>query len=321
MKLKFLLLIAGFLILATTVNAQISNDIIVSVVPPNPAPNEETTITLKSFVYNLDTVLITWFQNGKTATSGIGKKSFSVTAPNTGETTITAKVSLPGGGVEVAATIKPSVMVLLWEATDSYVPPFYRGKALPSADSEVKVVAMPEIKSGVGYVPAGNMTYYWKKNYTNEVDGSGYGKNFFIYTDDYLEDASNISVTAATIDQKSSVDANIYIGTVPPKILFYKNDSISGTRWDEALPENHKINGHEIVEAIPYFISPKEIGHPSLIWSWFINDDKINLTNLRKNLMPLVAQEGVSGTSRLRLNIENREKIFQTTNKEINIEF
>jgi len=33
-------------------------------------------------------------------------------------------------------------MVLLWQADDSYVPPFYEGKALPSPNSEIKVVAM-----------------------------------------------------------------------------------------------------------------------------------------------------------------------------------
>ena len=39
-------------------------------------------------------------------------------------------------------------MVLLWQANDSYVPPFYKGKALPGADTKIKIVAMPEIRSG-----------------------------------------------------------------------------------------------------------------------------------------------------------------------------
>ena len=321
MKFKYLL-VAAFLLLATAVNAQLSNDIQITVTPPNPAPNEQATITVKSFAYNLDNVLISWSENGRTVASGIGKKSFSTVAPAAGaESTITASISLPGGRTEVTAVLRPSVMVLLWEATDSYVPPFYRGKALPTTDSEVKVVAMPEIRSGAGYSPPGNMTYNWKRDYTNSVDGSGYGKNFFIYTNDYLEDVSNISVTASTIDQISSINANINIGVASPKILFYKNDNALGTLWNAVLPDTHKIQGQEIVEAIPYFISPKELQHPALVWNWFINDDRIRVVNAKKNIMPLVAEAGVSGMSRLRLNIENRESLFQIEDKEINIQF
>ena len=71
-------------------------------------------------------------------------------------------------------------------------------------DSEVKVVAMPEIRTSSGLVDAKNMTYAWKKDYTNNVDGSGYGKNSFLFINDYLEDSNNISVVVSTVDQKYS---------------------------------------------------------------------------------------------------------------------
>lgn len=320
MKLRFLLLIVA-LLMSRTVNAT-SNNILVSVTPPNPAPYENTVIALKSYENNLDGVLISWSLDGKTVSSGIGKKSFSITAPAAGvEANIVAIISLPDGAIETKVTIRPNVMVLLWQADDSYVPPFYRGKALPTPDSEVKVVAMPEIRSGSGNVSPQNMIYYWKKDYTNSVDGSGYGKNFFLYINDYLEDSNNISVVASTVDQKYSSNASINIGTKQPKILFYKNDNNLGTVWDKILADPHKIQEEETVEAVPYFISPKEIQNPTLVWNWFINDSPVNLTSLKKNLMPLQVEAGTHGTSKLRLNIENQDKIFQTTNKEINVEF
>jgi hypothetical protein len=304
---------------ALRVNAISSNSgILVDIAPSSPAPYENTSITLKSYENNLDSVLISWSVNGKTVASGIGKKSFSTTAPAAGgETSIIATISLSDGAIETKITLKPSVMVLLWQANDSYVPPFYRGKALPTPDSEVKVVAMPEVKN----VSPQNMTYYWKKDYTNNVDGSGYGKNSFLYINDYLEDSNNISVTASTVDQNYSTDASIDIGTTQPKILFYKNDNLLGTIWEKILPDPYKIQEQGIVEAVPYFISPKEIRNPTLVWSWFINDSLVNLTSFKKNLMPLQVGAGTHGTSKLRLNIENKDKIFQTTSKEINIEF
>ena len=322
MKLKFLLLIATFMLLGTVANAQSSSSISVSMVPPNPAPYENTSITLSSYVYNLDSVLISWSVNGKTIASGTGKKSLFTIAPAAGkETNVVATISLPDGTIETKVTMRPSVMVLLWQANDSHVPPFYKGKALPTPDSEVKVVAMPEIRTSSGLANSKNMTYAWKKDYTNNVDGSGYGKNFFLYINDYLDDSNNISVTALTLDQKYSNQANINIGITQPKILFYKKDNNIGTIWSKMLTDLYKIQGPEIVEAVPYFISPKELQHPALVWNWSINDNIVNTQDLKKNLMPLQAQSGVSGTSKLRLEIENRDKIFQTTSKEISIEF
>lgn len=327
MKLRLSLLylttiLIVFGIFALEAKAASSSSILVNVVPPNPAPYEDTNITLNSYSNDLDSVLITWSVNNKSALSGIGKKSFSLKAPVAGlEAVVLAIISLPEGEVETKIIIRPAVMTLLFQANDSYVPPFYKGKALPTPDSEIKVVAMPEVRSGSVLVDPKNMTYSWKKDYSNDAEGSGYGKNFFIYTNDYLEDSNNIRVTASTVDQKYSNEANITINAVQPKILFYKNDNTIGTVWERALASSHRIQSSDILVAIPYFISPKEIQNPRLIWNWFINDNMVNVSGFKKNFMPLQVQEGTSGTSRLKLVIENMDKIFQTAGKEINIEF
>ena len=324
MRLRFLslyliiTLVFFGIIFASKANAASSSSILVDMVPPNPAPFEDVSISLNSYANNLDNVFIKWSVSNKSVLSGIGRKSFSLKAGAAGSLTLVGVViSLPDGNVETRITIKPAVMVLLWQANDSYVPPFYKGKAMPSPDSEIKVVAMPENKTSSPQ----NMTYAWKKDYTNDQGASGYGKNFYLYTNDYLEDANNISVVAETIDQGYQSEANIDIGATQPKILFYKNDITIGTMWERTFSNTHKIQGSEIVEAVPYFISPKEIQNPRLIWSWFINDNIINVPSFKKNFMPIRAESGTSGISRLKLEITNKDRMFQTANKEINIEF
>ena len=308
--------------LAMPVWAVEPSSILVNMAPENPAPLENTVISLKSFSANLDSILISWFINGKNVSSGIGKKSFSVTAPTIGsETSIFVSIFLPDGKIEKRIVIRPSVMVLLWQANDSYVPPFYKGKALPVADSEIKVVAMPEIKTVGGLIDSKNMTYSWKKDYNNMSEDSGYGKNFFIYINDYLENSNNIGVIASTTDQKYSSEANINIGIALPKILFYKKDNGLGTIWEQTLKDRHKIQDDEVIVAAPYFITPKDIRNPTLIFNWLINNNPINIQNFPKNLIPLRTQAGISGVSSLKLQIENKNKIFQTASKEINIEF
>ncbi|MFA5778017.1 MAG: hypothetical protein WC870_00795 [Candidatus Paceibacterota bacterium] len=312
----------GFFILPFNISDASATDILVNIAPENPAPRENTTITLNSYAYNLDIVLISWSMNGKTTLSGIGKKSFSLKAPSAGgETNITATIALPDGQTSLKIKIKPNIMILLWQANDSYVPPFYKGKAMPSPDSQIKVVAIPEIKSGSQIVNPKNMNYVWKKDYTNNVDGSGYGKRSFIYTSDYLDDSNNISVTASTVDQKYSSKASVDIGAFQPKILFYKNDANLGTLWEQALQNGHRVQGDETIEATPYFISPKDIRIPLLKWNWSINDSSVDTLNSTKNLMPLKIQEGISGTAKIKLEVENIYKIFTTASKEITVEF
>jgi len=297
-----------------------SIDILVNMVPENPAPGENVNITLKSYVNDLDSVLISWSVNGKNVSSGIGQKSFSLNAPSAGgETNVIATTHLPDGAIDIKTIIRPSAMVLLWQAMDSYVPPFYKGKALPSPDSKVKVVALPEIRSGSSVVNPKNMTYLWKKDYTNSQDGSGYGKNSFTYVNDYLDNSNNIGVTASTTDQKYSSTGSMNIRTTEPKIIFYKKDTKLGTIWDIALTDGHKILGDEVIEAAPYFISPKDIRIPTLTWDWFINDQTV-ITPFG-NKLPVQAQTGTSGTSKIKLEINNIDKIFESANKEINVSF
>jgi hypothetical protein len=299
-----------------------ASSLLVDMVPSNPAPAEDVTITLNSYASNLDSVLITWYIDGKNSASGIGKKTFSLQAGAAGtEHIVKVVVSLPDGDISNSMTVRPSVMVLLWQANDSYVPPFYEGKAMPSAESDVKVVAIPEIKSGSSIVNPQNMTYVWQKDYNNDVNDSGYGKNFMIYTNDYLDNSNNISVTASTVDQKYSSNASVDIAVATPKILFYKNDANVGTTWENDIPDTQQIQNSETIQAVPYFLSPKQIQNPMLVWNWSINDSAVSVPNYMPNFMPLQVETGVSGTSTVKLEISNQSKIFETASKEININF
>ena len=327
MRFKFLIsyLIAVFIIFGATSPSSAraaAGDISADMVPADPAPGENVTITLSSYLYNLDSVLISWSVNSKNSSSGVGDKSFSVTAPSAGaETDVTAIVATSDGNFEKTITIRPAIMVLLWQADDSYTPPFYEGKALPTPQSEIKVVALPQIQSSAGMVDPNSMLYTWQKDYDNQQDASGYGKNSFIYNSDYLDSLNNISVTASTLDQKYSADANVNIAAYQPEIVFYKDDANLGTLWENALSDGQKIEGSETIEAAPYFISPKDIRIPFLTWNWTINGNPVNAPSFTPNLMPVQTQPGVSGASAISLTINNTDEIFETATKGISVSF
>lgn len=328
MRLKFLVYLVVIIIALTAfpVHAASLSSILVNVAPENPGPNEEVTITLNSYANNLDSVLISWSVDGKPSTSDIGKKSFIVTAPEAGkEMRISVTVALSDGNLEKIIVLRPVVMALLWQANDSYVPPFYKGKAMPSIGSEIKVVAMPEIKiqqkGSLGIVNPKNMVYAWKKDYTNDPGASGYGKNFYTFITDYLEDTNHISVTASVLEGNYSSVANLDVRTFQPKILFYRNDATLGTLWESALSDGHRVEGAEVIEAAPYFISPRDLRIPSFVWDWSINGSYVSVDNIRKNVLPLQTQPGVSGTSNIKLELSNKYNLLTSAQKEIRVEF
>lgn len=328
MKFKFILLslvvivIMMGVVLPLKTRASSPSDVSVSMSPENPAPNDNVTITLGSYVDDLNSVLISWSVNGKSSLAGVGQKSFSVNAPALGQTTtITATISLSDGDLNEVATIKPAIMTMLWQADDSYVPPFYEGKAMPSPDSTVKIVALPEIKNGSSFVNPNNIVYSWSLDSTADANSSGYGKNYYTYVSDYLNSSNNVSVTASTLDQQNVIDGNINVSTKTPKIDFYKNDPTLGTIWEQALSDGHQVTGNEIIQAAPYFISPQEIRIPFLTFTWSINGEQIAVPSYSKNFLPLQLQTGVHGTSDIGLEVDNIHSLVNTASKEISVQF
>ena len=307
LRIFFLLLLFCF---PLTTGAVSPSSISINVAPANPAPNEDVTITLGSYSSNLDGATISWSVNGKTAVSDVGLKSFRAKAPAAGaEMRIVAKITLPDGNIEKAVLLRPTV------------PPFYRGKTLPIAESSIKIVALPEIKSGSSNVDPKNLVYAWRKNYSNDPSASGYGKNYYLQINDYLDDRNHLSVTVSTTDQKYSSAEEITLGTFQPKMLFYKNDPGLGTLWENALQNGHRIIGEEILEAAPYFISPGDIRIPSFTWAWSINGTYVSITGIRKNVLPVRAESGTTGASRIKLEVNNKYKLLTSVAKEISVEF
>ncbi len=65
---------------------------------------------------------------------------------------------------------------LIWSA-NSYTPPEYKGKALPTQGSRIKVVASP-LKSGVN---PERMTYLWLLDNEEQGTANGRGKDYFTF--------------------------------------------------------------------------------------------------------------------------------------------
>ncbi|MCM2338939.1 MAG: hypothetical protein NDI62_00575 [Burkholderiales bacterium] len=310
--------------MASFANAQIRNtDIVLSITPTNTLPNQNVSAKLSSYVVDLDKSNISWSIDDAEMSNGIGKKSFSFRTKESGsQLMLSVNIETADGqNLSKTMTIIPTDVDILWEAHDAYVPPFYKGKALAPSQGEFKIVPIPNIINQTGKVNTNNLSYTWKKDGKVQSISSGWGKNYFIFRNSYLDKVNNIEVKISDITGNTTAIGKINLNTTKPKILFYENDPSLGVKWEKSINDNLSINKEGgMITAEPYFFSPKDINSKQLNFDWYINKSKIS-TPEPKNTLSVKGEEGKSGSAAIKLIINNVDTIFQTMEKQINVSF
>ena len=312
----FFILIGIFFAFKT--NAQLaSTDIILGTNPEYPRANTDVTASVSTYTIDLNNTKISWTLNGSLALEGIGKKSFSFKTGSSGtQTSLSVKiVTANGTTVNKQIIISPSDIDILWEAYNTYTPPFYKGKKLLSMEGSAKVVAMPSTQNLTG------LSYNWIKDNKNDADSSGYEQNYFIYQNSYLDDGNTIGVSASDIFGNNVGTNEITINPSNPKIILYKKDPILGTNWDNALSDNFSIDKDgEMIVAEPYFFSNDDLSSGDLTFTWSLNGQDTMIPN-QKNILAIKPEAGKSGTTEIQVIISNTKTLFQSITKTVNVNF
>lgn len=288
--------------------------------PQNPGPYENVSIKLESYSFDPTRSNITWTVNNKIVSSGYGKTSFSLKLGGEGsQTTILVSViTSDSEKYDAGIILAPQSIDLVWEAIESYTPPFYKGKALPGEGSLVKITALPSFYSEGKKITAENISYKWYFNSSAVQDLSGFGKQTFTTYLDYLSNENEIRVVAQSLDGNT---AEKRITITPNKIdpIFYEYDPTLGTNYARALDNFLEIKKDLFLTIAPYFISSKGSVASGLEYNWSLNGLPITPTdNTHLTLHP---KEGSSGVSTLNVSISNTKRILQEIEKKIEISF
>lgn len=281
------------------------SDISLSVTPTAPAPNQQVTITLTSYSVNLDKARMVWTENGQTKSTGTGIKSFMITTGDIGfSTTVSVSIIVDTSNrFDKKVVITPSAIDMLWEATDSYVPPFYEGKALPSSEATIKVTALPQAGSK-------DYVYSWKRNFTPDQASSGFSKNTFTFRTSYLNNQEDISVSVSPVSGSGGGEGKLTIVTGKPKILLYEESPLEGVLTQQALNNGYRLTNSEAnIIALPFFFSALSPTAGDLNYKWSINNNAIDTPNPKNELV--VRGGGAEGRAKIGLKIESVSKLFQ----------
>ena len=311
---------------ARLVHAQASSEISVSVSPTNPGPNEAVTVSLTSYSFNLQTAQINWTATGQPSSSGIGVSNYTIMTKGLGTSTTVNVTIIPVGSIAIqeSLVITPMTVDMLWEATDSIVPPFYEGKAMPTSESVVKFVAIPQIKGANGsYLPPSGFVYNWSENYTADAANSGYGVNSYQAFMDYLNPDKYMSVDVSNSDGTVATSGNITLSPVDPKIEWYAASPLYGPLFNHALDGSYTVVGNDTsLMAEPYFFSPGTPLSRDLAYTWKLNDAAIDTPSIPNTLFLHRDTTTETGTATLSVEINNASKLFQdlTSNLTLNLQ-
>ena len=242
-----ILVLTGLVLVAHAQTTPI--DLSLSTYPLNPEPGDQVTVTVQSFSADITQANIVWVYNGKTIASNVGQTQIIVTAPAAGDSgTLTVTVS--GSDFDTASstiTLRPASVDLLWEGADSYTPPFYKGRALPSTGGVIRVTAVPSITA-----PA-NLTYSWSQDSSALQSSSGYDKSSIIFRNDSLTPTENIEVNEENGDFSGNGSIAITPGT--PSLVGYFNTNGYIDYANGSTSNLTTSGGGAIVHFEPYFFS------------------------------------------------------------------
>lgn len=284
----------------------------ISLSPAHPAPGNSVHLEAHSSAYDLSQSNLTWRVNGKVFTSGEGAVFTDVIAGSLGSEINISVVAVAPDGMESFAEVAiiPTTIDLLFES-DSYVPPFYEGRALPSAGTNLRLEAVPHFKyPGGKELAASDLSYTWRRNDEVIAKVSGRGRYIAVIPAPVLFGADVISVEAVSPDGGLSGSTSLRIPATEPILALYEDHPLFGILYSMALGAQTLIPDSEMTfAAVPYFAHAITPNDRSLNWSWKVNDNNIATDPKRPSEVTISAQNW-NGLAELSLELTHLTNFF-----------
>ncbi len=292
-------------------------DFSITLIPQNPSPGSEATAKVSSLHFDINRASITWIVDGKVVSKGLGRDTIGLNAPSLGKKrTVSASVTTSDGDFGAKSiAIAGNDLDLLWESMTT-TPFNYKGRSLPTVQSQVKVTAIPYLFKN-GLLSSSNLIYEWSLNFKKDINASGAGKNYFIFQakdrDDYTV---SLKVSNRGNDVVFEKGVTIPAGNIKPKILLYKDHPLEGPLYGEALKGSVNIGDNEIsIRAEPFFFSKNNIS-----FNWEMNNKSI-FPDEAPNILKLKAPENGRGETSIGLDVRNNFNVLQFANTALKVIF
>lgn len=291
-----------------------------AVSPPAPAPGEATTLTVSSFQADLSDAAISWFANGKRVSSGTGLTAVAIPLGGAGSATnVRVLVDLGDGRrAEAERIITPAAVGFYWWA-DSYVPAWYRGKALPAPGATIFIQARPSFPPAVSQ----SLVYTWFLNDEVMREVSGKGSSVFGYTVPGNANAlDTIKVRVTNLAGTIAQEATFATPVATPEPLLYEVAPLAGPNTATALRSLAHPAGTPLDLTVEPFFLPRAVV-AKLQYQWNLNGTTLSSANAKRpRVLTVSSDPGAVGRQAVRVSlIDPAGAFFETEqNLELNLE-
>lgn len=292
---------------------QVKEELVTEISPEVPKPGDEVTINTNLYGdINLNTTLITWKINGVIQLRGIGKKDFTFTMGDTGKLTTVDFEAFPPNAPLITKSFQfaPVDVDILWQA-NTYTPPFYKGKALFTPESNVTFIALPNIIIGGKKVDPSEVVYKWKIDRTVDGEKSGFGKNSYDYTGEIILKPVLIQAEVYAASNQTYKGINGFqLSHVFPQALVYEDSPIYGILFNKALRNQYTAKNDEVeLSLIPFFFSTNG-KNESVTYKWNLNTSGLAIPNYQNSAI-FRRKDDKKGSAGVTVTIGNPSKILQ----------
>lgn len=293
------------------------------VVPEAPGPNQSVTIEAQGVGSFLGSANLVWTQDGKVVEEGIGARTYTFTTGPLGQkTTVRVSVDSSQGTFAQTFLFNPSLINLVWEA-DTSLPLFYKGKALYSAGSDYKVMALPSVYSNGTRVSASALSYQWSRAGNSIPEQSGLGRTVLSLTGDQLQASEDVAVDVYYGNVLAGRGA-VSIPASSPQIILYARDPLRGVLYDAALPTAISLVAKEItVQAEPFYFSNKAKKAGLVQYAWTLDGQETAGPDSAQGILTLRQTGSGTGGAVLGVSMQNNnpDQFVQTASTALQLIF
>ena len=285
---------------------------------PDPQPGEQFTVTVTSYSSNLNAARISWYRNNSLQKSGAGETSANFVAPTIGESLSIDLVieTQEGNTIEKSFVISPASVSLIYE-TQTYTPPFYKGKAIYTHQSTAIIHALPNIiEEGIKKLDK-DLIYTWEVNGSVQQGASGYGKNTFLFNAGILSKTSNVTVTVESGTSNQTAFNGIALEPLDPEILLVQEHPLYGLMGSS----NGQIrtgSSDVIIHALPLFFNTSKKESSLLNYIWTVNGKDLGENN-DSSIIAFQTPEGEDGSANVLIRVEHTRDFIQGASNKIGV--
>jgi hypothetical protein len=315
-----MLSLGALLLLAPLAHAQSlageSSDLTIVMTPSAPAPKTSVTLSVESSILDTANSTITWYAGGSSIGSGVGMTSASIVTGALGhETDVTVSMQTPDGiTARAEIAIIPTEVDLLVDS-DSYVPPFYQGRALPSAGTSLRLQAIAHlVHPGGAVVAPSDITYTWKQDGRVVGNVSGRGKSSAVLPSPTLYGTGNVEVDVRSSDNSLAGSASVVLPAIDPAVTLYEDNPLLGITYYHALSSQTVLPDTEMTfAAVPYFAQIQSPNDPRLAYAWTVNGSSVRSSSSDPSELTLNASNS-NGVATVGLGLTHSTNIYMSSN-------